>query len=185
MDGELLLTHSRLEYRWWAVLTRGLLAIAFGILAIINPASVIVIFGVWAIITGITSLLTSVNYRDRKGGMAWHILQGIFAVAAGILVFVWPLLGVTLLILIAGIWAIVNGLMDVVLSVTLPSGARGRWLLATLGALFIVTGILLLTLKMITIETVIVLTFSILSLIYGLTLSALGIMLRSSLHEDL
>jgi uncharacterized membrane protein HdeD (DUF308 family) len=185
MDGDLLLTHSRLEYRWWAILMRGLLAIAFGVLAITVPASIIVIFGIWAIVAGVVSLITSINYRDRRGGMAFHILQGVLAIAAGIMVFVWPQVSVALLVLFAGIWAIVNGLMDVAVSITLPAGARGRWLLTTLGALFMVTGILILSLQTLTAAAIIVLTLAILSLIYGLILTALGIILRSSLHEDL
>ena len=93
------------------MLIRGIVSIVIGILAIAWPGMTIAvlvgIFGVYAIIDGITNLFIGFS-RARADDRSWaHVAQGLVGIGAGVLAFVWP--GVTALALVFFIaaWAVV------------------------------------------------------------------------------
>src|SRR4051812_14083758 len=130
---------------WWTIALRGLVAIAFGILAMIAPGAAIVtlvlLFGAYAIIDGALALVLASRRIKPRGAL---IARGIVSIAAGIIAFVWP--GITafaLLLVIAG-WAIVSGILEIATAVQIRKQLEGEWLLAVEGALAIAFGVLLL-----------------------------------------
>jgi uncharacterized membrane protein HdeD (DUF308 family) len=132
-------------WRWWTIALRGLVAIAFGILAMVAPGAAIVslvlLFGVYAIIDGVLALVLASRRVQPRGAL---IARGIVSIAAGIIAFVWP--GITafaLLFVIAG-WAIVAGILDIVTAIQMRKQLEGEWLLGLEGALAVAFGVLLL-----------------------------------------
>jgi uncharacterized membrane protein HdeD (DUF308 family) len=128
------------------LLIRGIAGIIVGILAVAWPGMTIAvlvgIFGVYAIIDGITNLFIGFS-RSRAGGRSWpHVLQGVVGIGAGVLTFMWP--GVTALALVWFIaaWAIVTGVFEIVAAVRLRRVIEGEWLLALSGALSVAFGLL-------------------------------------------
>ena len=61
MESSVLVREGFLDRRWWAVLLRGLIAIAFAVLAFMWPAvtvaTLVLLFGFYALVDGITSLV--------------------------------------------------------------------------------------------------------------------------------
>ena len=123
----------------------GLLMIVLGGLFIARPgyslATVIALFGWFAIVYG--AVYAVAGLFGRGGSRLGAVLTGLLAVAAGVLVLVWPgLTALTLLYLIAG-WAIVSGLADVVGAFAGGmSGGQRAWAFIA-GALSVVAGIVL------------------------------------------
>jgi uncharacterized membrane protein HdeD (DUF308 family) len=70
------------------------------------------------VIGGIIEFFTA--YSDRGSpARGWRIVMGLLAIAAGVVTLVWPHLTVTALAVIIGIWLIIYGLLELVLSLQL------------------------------------------------------------------
>jgi uncharacterized membrane protein HdeD (DUF308 family) len=110
-------------------LFRGLAAIVFGVLTLVWPKisllALVLMFGIFAIITGITAIVASLRNREEPH---WGLLlfEGILGVLAGTVALVWPgITALAFLFLIAG-WAIMTGILEVVAPLSFPmSGGRG------------------------------------------------------------
>jgi uncharacterized membrane protein HdeD (DUF308 family) len=107
----------------------GAVGILFGILVLVWPgmslAILVILVGVWAIVTGILQIMSSVRHRAvPNSGWVWGIIGGALSILFGILLLVWPDSGLVAIIWIIGIWAIVWGITLIVLGVQLRKAAR-------------------------------------------------------------
>jgi uncharacterized membrane protein HdeD (DUF308 family) len=130
------------------LIIRGVVSVVIGIVAFAWPgvtiAALVVIFGIYALVDGVTNLMLGFTRRAAHGRAWVHALQGIVGIAAGVLTFIWP--GVTALALIffIGAWAVVTGAIEVVAAIRLRKEISGEWLLALSGLLSIAFGVLVL-----------------------------------------
>jgi uncharacterized membrane protein HdeD (DUF308 family) len=133
---------------WWAFILRGLLAIAFGVLAFVSPAWGIAIlvafFGVWAIIDGVTSLF--MGFRHRGTARSWwlELLEGVAGIAAGVIALLFPVYAAGILVLLIAAWSIVTGIFEIVMAVRLRNQIRGEFWLGLAGVASILFGVILL-----------------------------------------
>jgi uncharacterized membrane protein HdeD (DUF308 family) len=132
-------------HHWWAFALRGVVAIVFGILAFAWPgltlATLIFLFGAFAIINGIMAIISAIRTHERVWLM---LLEGVLGIIAGIVTFAWPgLTGLVLLYFIAA-WAIVTGIIEVISAVRLRNHVAHEWSWIIGGVLSVVFGILLL-----------------------------------------
>jgi len=136
-----------LQRSWWIFLLRGLAAIAFGIMAFVWPALtlavLIVIFGAFVLVDGVFGLIDTVRHRDRLGRIWPLVLDAILGIAVGLLTLFWP--GVTALVLVMFVaaWAVVGGLLRIVLAYQIRHEITGEWVLIASGLLSILFGGLL------------------------------------------
>ncbi|CAB4934405.1 unannotated protein [freshwater metagenome] len=81
----------------------------------------------------------------REFRSLWWIfmLFGLLTLAAGIIIVAWPGISLVTLAVIAGIFLLVDGVFAVVSSITADKGAEGRGLLAIIGVLSIIAGIVM------------------------------------------
>jgi uncharacterized membrane protein HdeD (DUF308 family) len=130
------------------LLIRGIVGVAVGVIAFTWPgitiAALVMVFGAYAIVDGITNLFLGFSRKGPRGQTWAHVLQGIFGIAAGVLTFVWP--GITALVLVAfiGAWAILTGVMEVIAAIRLRRVITGEWMLILSGAMSVLFGILVL-----------------------------------------
>jgi uncharacterized membrane protein HdeD (DUF308 family) len=131
--------------KWWVQLIRGLIILLFGMVALFWPLatleSLIWIFAIFAIIFGIFVFIASFfSGKDRWWGL---LLEGLLGIAIGIIVLAWP--GATLLVflVILGIWAILNGLLELVMSYKLRKVIPDDWLLVLSGIISIIFGVMI------------------------------------------
>jgi uncharacterized membrane protein HdeD (DUF308 family) len=76
------------------------------------------LIGLFWVIGGIIEFFTA--YSDRGApARGWRIVMGVLAFAAGIVTLVWPHLTVNALAVLIGIWLIIYGILELVLSVQL------------------------------------------------------------------
>jgi uncharacterized membrane protein HdeD (DUF308 family) len=128
------------------LLIRGIVGVAIGILAIVWPgitiAVLVGIFGLYAILDGVTNLVLGLT-RTRTHGRSWALaVQGIVGIGAGVVAFLWPGITALALVLFIGAWAIVTGIFEIVAAIRLRQFIKGEWLLALSGVMSVVFGIL-------------------------------------------
>jgi len=105
----------------------GAVNILFGILVLVWPgislAILVIMVAIWAIIVGILQIVSSVRHRAvPNSGSVCGIIGGALSVLFGILVLIWPGIGLITIIWVIAIWAIVCGITLIVLGVQLGKG---------------------------------------------------------------
>lgn len=132
-----------LARNWWAIALRGVAAIVFGALALLLPATtltgLILLFGAYALIEGVFGVIAAT--RGRAGAPRWMLLlEGLVSIAAGLVTFFWPGLTALVLLYVIAAWALVTGVLEIVVAVRLRKRIRGEWWLALSGILSVITG---------------------------------------------
>ncbi len=132
---------------WWTFIIRGLLAIAFGIVAFFAPgfglAVLVAFFGIWAIIDGVTSLIAGFRSRGRDKSWWLEILEGVAGIIAGLIALVFPAFAAEVLLIIIAAWAIVTGVFEIITAIRLRERIRGEFWLGLAGVASILFGIVL------------------------------------------
>jgi uncharacterized membrane protein HdeD (DUF308 family) len=137
-----------LARRWWTLTLRGVIAILFGLMALIWPGitllALVVLFGAYALVDGVIALGTAIfGDRATTGERGWLIVEGIAGIIVGILTFAWPGVTAVVLLWLIAAWAIVTGVLEIAAAVRLRQEITGEWLLAVGGVLSVLFGILL------------------------------------------
>ena len=132
---------------WWMLALRGMLAIVFGILALIWPdttkLALVLLFGAFALTDG--SLAVAAGIAMSKYFERWWalLLEGLTGIVIGILTFVWPnVTGLVLLFFIAA-WAILTGIFEIVAAMQFRKVISGEWAMILSGLMSVLLGILL------------------------------------------
>lgn len=88
-------------------------------------------------------MTTNVNDALKEFRSLWwlFVLFGVVTVAAGIILIVWPGPSLVTVAVIIGIFLLVDGVIDVILSIT--GKGEGRGLVAVLGVLSIIAGLIM------------------------------------------
>lgn len=138
-EGEVLANTVR---NWWAFVVRGILAILFGLAALVWPGvtllALVVLFGAYALVEGIFAVIFGFSGRDRVRW--WVVLWGLVSVAAGVLVFIWPGIGALALVYVIAAWAIVTGATEIAAAIALRKEITNEWALVAAGILSIAVG---------------------------------------------
>jgi uncharacterized membrane protein HdeD (DUF308 family) len=135
-----------LAKNWWAIALRGVVAILFGVMAIAWPGltlgAFVLLFGVFAVVDGIFALAAA--FAGGSGRPWWAlVLKSIVSFAAGAVTFLLPGITALALLFVIAFWAIVVGLMEIMIAIRLRKEIKGEMFLALSGALSIVFGLLL------------------------------------------
>ncbi len=127
-------------------LFRGIAAILFGILTLVWPKlslfALVIVFGVFAVISGITAVAAALRNTGEQG---WGLLltQGILGILAGAIALVWPGITALAFLYLLAAWAILTGIMEIIAPLSFPMNG-GRAVLSVLaGLVSIVFGVLI------------------------------------------
>ena len=122
---------------WWTFITRGLVAVAFGVLAFLAPtwgiAVLVALFGAWALIDGVTGLIGGIRSRGRDRSWWLSVLEGIVGIVAGVFAFLFPAQAAVALIFIIAAWAIITGVFEIVAAIRLREQIQGEFWLGLAG----------------------------------------------------
>jgi len=125
------------------LLFRGIIAILFGVLAIVWPnltlAILVLLFGVFALISGVAEMIVALGHT-RDEGWALLLVTGILSVLAGGVALVWPGITALVFLYLLAAWAIVTGIMEIIGAL---AGVGRGWLLGLAGLVSIIFGILI------------------------------------------
>ena len=133
---------------WWLLLMRGIFAVTFAIFIFVFlplvPAPLLrelafagltVIFGVFAAVTGLLTLVAAVRGASQ-GGSSWLLLaDGIVVTTAGLALLLSPQLTLAHVIQIIATTALAAGVLEIVAGVHLRRHVKDEWLLVSGGAI--------------------------------------------------
>lgn len=132
---------------WWTFIVRGVLAIAFGVLAFFAPglgiAVLVGLFAAWALIDGVTNLVTGFGSRATDRSWWLEILEGIVSIIAGVLALLFPVFAAEVLVIIIAAWAIVTGAFEIFAAIRLREQIKGEFWLGLAGLASILFGVIL------------------------------------------
>jgi uncharacterized membrane protein HdeD (DUF308 family) len=133
---------SALSENWWVLALSGLLAMIFGLIAILLPLDTLTavgrVFGIYAILEGVLVVLSGTR-RTRYRGVL--IAEGAFGIVAGLVALAWPDITALVLLYVVAIWAILSGVAAMIAAVSLRREIEGEWVLCLVGVLSVVLGV--------------------------------------------
>ena len=127
-------------------LFRGLAAILFGVVALVWPkitlAALVLVFGIFAIINGITAVAAAIRGR-HEAHWGTLLFEGLLSIAVGVVALIWPGITALAFLFLIAAWAILTGILELVAPLSFPMSV-GRGLLSALaGIVSIVFGVLI------------------------------------------
>jgi uncharacterized membrane protein HdeD (DUF308 family) len=115
---------------WKLFLIEGIVLVVLGLIAIIIPplATIgITIFIGWLfLISGIAGLITTFGARGAPG-FWWSLLSAVVAIAAGLVLLLWPLSGAVSLTFLLIAFFIIEGVLSIMYALEHKRELSGRW----------------------------------------------------------
>lgn len=137
---------SLIARSWWVLLLYGLVAVAFGAVAILQPLAAATALawtiGVMAVVEGVISLVALLGGNSGVS-RGWLAVYALASLVFGVLAVINPLATASVLVLLLAVWLIVAGIHRIVFAVRVRRHIQGEWLLILSGVLAIVLGALL------------------------------------------
>jgi uncharacterized membrane protein HdeD (DUF308 family) len=125
-----------LARNWWMIAVRGALAIGFGVALLAWPAVtlsiVVVLFGAYAILDGVWTLLSILAVPKHLFARTTVALDGLVSLALGGLALAWPYVPREFIQLVA-LWGVLTGILEVLAAASIPRERVGHWLMGTAG----------------------------------------------------
>jgi len=114
--GELGERAAQVKDRWWIPLLAGLVSVALGLAILAAGWSV----GSLGVVTGLLFIVRgaalALNPAYAAKGSGEHVLAGVVGAVAGLVLFAWPGLTGLALVVFAGVWLVVSGGFQVIVS---------------------------------------------------------------------
>jgi uncharacterized membrane protein HdeD (DUF308 family) len=126
-----------LSQYWWVLLLRGVLAIAFGVVAYAWPgltlATLVMFFAAFVLVDGVFDVFHA--FSGRKENDHWWVLllEGLLGIAFGVITWSNPAVTVVVLLLFIAFWAMATGILRVVMAIRLRKEIEGEWWLILSG----------------------------------------------------
>lgn len=175
-----------LARNWWALVLRGVVAVLFGVAAFAWPgitlASLILLYGAFALVGGLFAVAAALTSRPLGGQPWWAMfIDGLLGIAVGIIAFAWPGITALALLYLIAFWAVFTGVLEVIAAVRLRHEIEGEWLLAISGILSVLFGLALIV-RPATGALAVIWLIGAYSIAYGVLMIALGFRMRSWSH---
>jgi uncharacterized membrane protein HdeD (DUF308 family) len=164
---------------WWLIALRGILAVIFGVIALLMPGATILalvlVFSAYMIVDGAFAIYAAIRAGRQNESWGLLLFQGLASLAAGVVAFLWPGLTVIAFVLLIAAWAIVSGC---IMFAAAFATDNGRGWLAIGGAASLIYGVLMIIAPL---AGAIVLTWwlAAFALVFGAALIVLSWRLRS------
>ena len=120
-----------------SLILRGLLALGIGVVALAWPGvtvlALVIVFAVYAFIAAGLQAMQAFSSRSA-GPVFGHLLLGLVDIAAGVIAIAWPVPTALVLVLVVASWAIVTGIVEIVVAFRKgeQAGTRALFLLGGL-----------------------------------------------------
>src|SRR5215210_4446959 len=138
---------STIAASWRALALRGLVALLFGLVVLFWPGLVLAVlallFGIYAMVDGATTFVPAFRSSDRDARRSLPLAEGAVGIIAGQVALLWVgMSGNGLIYVIVG-WALATGVLKILTAMVLRTEVENGWMLAGSGALSVLFGVLL------------------------------------------
>jgi uncharacterized membrane protein HdeD (DUF308 family) len=168
---------------WWIIVLRGVVALLFGIMALISVQFTLLflvyLFGAYVLLDGILAIIVSLQERRSSSGWWVVFLLGIVGVVVGVLSFIHPGNVALLIFYLVAAWLVITGIFEIISAFTLRA-IGVEWLLVVAGGISIILGIVFFFHPTSSILTIVWL-LGVFALLYGIIQIVRAIQLRSLL----
>ncbi|HET9649206.1 MAG TPA: HdeD family acid-resistance protein [Microlunatus sp.] len=168
---------------WIWSIVRGVLAIIFGILALVWPlqtaVALAILVGIFALVDGVVDIVDAIRFRGSPG-VGVRVFLGIVSLLFGALVLFWPQISLGVLVILVAIWSILIGSLQIIANVSMRKESGRSWVWGVIaGAIGVIFGIVVLIAPKAGVITLVWL-LGIWALIFGVLLLVLGFHLRKA-----
>ncbi len=113
---------------WWVLFFEGLVSILVGLIALFFPGitaiAIVYLIAAWAVITGILELVSAIRLRQALAGEFLLVIAGLLSILLGVLLAIFPVAGALVTIWLIGAYAIIFGVLLLILSIRLRGHAE-------------------------------------------------------------
>ena len=139
---------SSYQRRWWSILLRGIIAVAFGILAIGWPdrvlAMLVTLIGILILVIGLVATIGAILHRGESKKWLLALVPGVVGIIIGIVAMASPAVTVIVLVYLIAIWALVHGISEIYNALKLRKDMAGEWMPILIGIVSTIFGVVLL-----------------------------------------
>jgi len=136
---------DKLQKHWWLITVRGVLAILFGIAALLSPMvliySLLTFFSFFVILSGF--FIITLAFLGETANRWLRVFEGLFFIATGTLVLLNPSFILSGSMVLVAIWAIVSGVFYIIGAIRLRKFITNEWYMIFNGVISILFGIIL------------------------------------------
>ncbi len=133
---------------WWMFTLNGLLAILYAVFALFVPADTLLVVakytGIALLLFGVIMLLTAIYRINNKSPFTVLLTQSIITIVLGSLILIYTEQTITFFVMMMGIWAILSGILLLVILVNLGSELSNKNMLLTNALISLLFGVILL-----------------------------------------
>ena len=124
---------TQLFRNWWQFAVRAVLAIVFGIVALIWPeptkVALVLLFAVFTLLDGIFTVATGIeSYGSFRQWWAL-LLEGLTGIVIAALAFMWPNTAANILLYVIAAWAVLTGIFEIIAAIELRNVIMGESLM--------------------------------------------------------
>jgi uncharacterized membrane protein HdeD (DUF308 family) len=111
--------------RWLVLAAEGIIGLIIAAITFFSPGITAIalyfVIATWAVLTGILEIVAAVRLRQMVPNEWLLILSGILSIAFGVLLVIYPMIGILTVIYLIGFYAVVFGVMLIGFSLRLRS----------------------------------------------------------------
>src|SRR6202011_5829271 len=119
-----------LHDHWGLYLAEGIILVILGLIAIVVPPiatlAFTIIIGWIFLVSGILGLITTFWARSAPG-FWWSLISAIIAIAAGVVLLLWPISGTISLTLVLIAFFVVEGIVSIMYAIEHRNQLTGQW----------------------------------------------------------
>jgi uncharacterized membrane protein HdeD (DUF308 family) len=138
---------SFLYHNRWLIAMRGVVALAFGVLAFVWPGAtalaLVFLFAAYALIDGVLTISAAVRNREVNERWWLGLLEGLVDIAAGVIAILFPGMTAVVAVFVVAIWAIITGILEIAAAVRLRQEISNEWALGLTGLVSVVLGVIM------------------------------------------
>lgn len=169
----------------WMLIVRGIVAVIFGIIVAVWPASTLLVivwlFGIFAIVDGIVGIVHWIAGRTDRS--IWVLVGSIISVIAGLIAIIWPGVTVLAMTFVIGFWAILLGASQIAIAVRGRRLSTSWWMWLVAGIITLAFGLVLVFAPGTGVLSLLWL-LSLFAILEGVVLIVLGIALKRVVRES-
>jgi len=133
--------------KWGLLATNGIIALIFGALAIFLPGptllTVVTYFGIVILLLGVAMLIAVINNIRHQLSYAIDLVETVFLLIIGFLLTFYSQKSLQVFVIIIGSWAVLLGLLQLILSFKIDPGLSNKRTLLINGGISLIFGVIL------------------------------------------